>query len=136
MREMSSSSAMSRVTRSASASTVSSISRFWSSVNRSHLASSVAVKPLTEVSGRAELVGDGGDQLGVAALGAAAGLGVAEGDDDAADGAGGRGAHVARGDEDLTAAGEQQVALGLADADGEAAVGIGQLPPAAAFEVL
>ena len=51
IREMSSSSAISRVTRSASASTVSSISRFWSSVNRSHLASSVAVKPLTEVSG-------------------------------------------------------------------------------------
>ena len=51
MREMSSSSAMSRVTRLASASTVSSISRFWSSVNRSHLASRVAVKPLTEVSG-------------------------------------------------------------------------------------
>ncbi len=42
---------MSRVTRSASASTVSSISRFWSSVKRSHLASRVAVKPLTEVSG-------------------------------------------------------------------------------------
>ncbi len=42
---------MSRVTRSASASTVSSISFFWSSVNRSHLASRVAVKPLTEVSG-------------------------------------------------------------------------------------
>ncbi len=42
---------MSRVTRSASASTVSSISRFWSSVNRSHFASRVAVKPLTEVRG-------------------------------------------------------------------------------------
>lgn len=42
---------MSRVTRSASASTVSSISRFWSSVNLSHLARRVAVKPLTEVSG-------------------------------------------------------------------------------------
>lgn len=51
IREMSSSSAMSLVTRFASASTVSSISRFWSSVNRSHLASSVAVKPFTEVSG-------------------------------------------------------------------------------------
>lgn len=48
---MSSSSAISRVTRLASASTVSSISRFWSSVNRSHLASSVAVNPLTDVSG-------------------------------------------------------------------------------------
>ena len=51
MREMSSSSAISRVTRLASASTVSSISFFWSSVKRSHFASSVAVKPLTEVSG-------------------------------------------------------------------------------------
>ena len=48
---MSSSSAISRVTRSASESTVSSISRFWSSVNRSHLLSRVAVKPLTLVSG-------------------------------------------------------------------------------------
>lgn len=42
---------MRRVTRFASASTVSSISRFWSSVNRSHLASRVAVNPFTEVSG-------------------------------------------------------------------------------------
>ena len=42
---------MSRVTRSASALTVSSITRFWSSVNRVHLASSVAVKPFTLVSG-------------------------------------------------------------------------------------
>ena len=48
---MSSSSVISRVTRSASALTVSSISRFWSSLKRSHLASRVAVKPLTLVSG-------------------------------------------------------------------------------------
>ena len=51
MRPMSSSSVISRVTRSASASTVSSMRRFWASVNRSHLASSVAVNPLTLVSG-------------------------------------------------------------------------------------
>ena len=48
---MSSSSVISRVTRSASALTVSSISRFWSSLKRSHFASRVAVKPLTLVSG-------------------------------------------------------------------------------------
>ena len=48
----------------------------------------------------------------------------------------GCGAHVARGDEDLPAAGQQQIALGLADADGEPAVRVGQLPPAAPFEVL
>ena len=42
---------ISLVTRSASALTVSSMTRFWSSVNRLHLASSVAVKPLTLVSG-------------------------------------------------------------------------------------
>ena len=42
---------MSRVTRSASALTVSSMTRFWSSVNLVHLASSVAVKPFTLVSG-------------------------------------------------------------------------------------
>jgi hypothetical protein len=42
---------MSLVTRSASAFTVSSITRFWSSVNRPHLFSSVAVKPFTLVSG-------------------------------------------------------------------------------------
>ena len=42
---------MSLVTRSASALTVSSMTRFWSSVNRCHLASRVAVKPLTLVSG-------------------------------------------------------------------------------------
>ena len=49
--DTSSSSVISRVTRSASALTVSSMTRFWSSVNRLHLASSVAVNPLTEVSG-------------------------------------------------------------------------------------
>jgi hypothetical protein len=84
----------------------------------------------------AQFVGDGGDQFGVAALGAAPGLGVAQGDDDPADGAGGAGADVARGDEDLAAAGEEQVAFGLADPDGEAAVGVGELPPAAALQVL
>ena len=42
---------ISRVTRSASASIVSSISRFWSSVNRSHRRSRVEEKPFTEVSG-------------------------------------------------------------------------------------
>ena len=42
---------MSRVTRSASASMVSSMSRFWSSLNRSQLRSSVDEKPLTPVSG-------------------------------------------------------------------------------------
>src|SRR5208337_2996011 len=50
IRDTSSSSVMSLVTRSASAFTVSSITRFWSSVNRPHLASSVAVKPFTLVS--------------------------------------------------------------------------------------
>ena len=53
-----------------------------------------------------------------------------------ADRAGGRGAHVAGGDQHLAAAGQQQVALRLADADGEAAVGVGELPPAAALQVL
>ena len=42
---------ISLVTRSASALTVSSMTFFWSSVNRGHLASRVAVKPLTLVSG-------------------------------------------------------------------------------------
>lgn len=81
-------------------------------------------------------MGDRGDQLGVTALGAAAGLGVAQRDDDAADGPGGRGAYVARGDEHLASPGEQQIPLGLSDADREAAVRVGQLPPATAFEVL
>ena len=51
MRATSSSSAISRVNRSASLSTASSIRRRWSSVNRSHLFSSVEVNPLTPVSG-------------------------------------------------------------------------------------
>ena len=51
MRETSSSSVISRVTRSASASMVSIISRFWSSVKRSHRRSSVEEKPFTDVSG-------------------------------------------------------------------------------------
>ena len=51
IRETSSSSVMSRVTRSASASIVSIISRFCSSVNRSQRRSSVDEKPLTDVSG-------------------------------------------------------------------------------------
>jgi len=81
-------------------------------------------------------VGDGGYQLGVAALGAAAGLGVAQGDDDAADGAGGAGAYVARGDEDFPAARQQQIPLGLPVPDGESAVRVRQLPPAAPLQVL
>ena len=51
IRETSSSSLISRVTRSASALTVASMTFFCSSLNRSHLASSVAVKPFTLVSG-------------------------------------------------------------------------------------
>ena len=51
IRDTSSSSVISLVTRSASELTVSSMTSFWSSVNRGHLASSVAVKPLTLVSG-------------------------------------------------------------------------------------
>ena len=91
---MSSSSVISRVTRSASASTVSSISRFWSSVNRSHLASSVAVKPLTLVSGERSSWATVDDQLGAAELLAGAVPGVAQGDDDPA--APGRAARRAR----------------------------------------
>ena len=49
--ETSSNSVISRVTRSASALTVSSMVRFWSSVNRGHFASNVAVNPFTLVSG-------------------------------------------------------------------------------------
>ena len=49
--DTSSSSVISLVTRSASALTVSSMTRFWSSVNLGHLASSVAVNPFTLVSG-------------------------------------------------------------------------------------
>ncbi len=81
-------------------------------------------------------MGDGGDQLGVAALGAAAGLGAPQGDDEPAHGAGGVGTDVARGDEHLAATGEQQVPLGLSAAGGEAPVRVRQRPPAAAFEVL
>ena len=84
----------------------------------------------------AQLMGDGGDQLGVAALGAAAGLGAAQGDDEAAHGSGRALAYVPGGDQDLTAAGQQQIPLGLADPGGEPAVRVGQLPPAAALEVL
>ena len=73
IREMSSSSAISRVTRSASASTVSSISRFWSSVNRSHLAQQGGGEALDAGQRRAQLVGDGGQQLGLASLGPARG---------------------------------------------------------------
>src|SRR5690606_4770070 len=84
----------------------------------------------------AQLVRDGGDQLGVAAFGAAAGLGVAQGDDEAAQRAGGSGAAAARRHAALPAAGQQQVASRLAVADGEAAVWVGELPPVPAFEVL
>ena len=51
IRATSSSSAISRVSRSASTLTVSSIIFFWSSLSLSHLDSSVATKPLTPVSG-------------------------------------------------------------------------------------
>ncbi len=79
---------------------------------------------------------DGGDQLGVAALGAAAGLGAAQGDHQLLHRPLGAGPHVAGGDQHLAAAGQQQIALRLAGADGETAVRVGQLPPAAAVEVL
>ena len=51
MRATSSSSAISRVSRSASTLTVSSIIFFWSSLSFSHFESSVATKPFTPVSG-------------------------------------------------------------------------------------
>ena len=51
MRATSRSSAISRVSRSASAFTVSSIIFFWSSLSLSHLDSRVATKPFTPVSG-------------------------------------------------------------------------------------
>lgn len=85
---------------------------------------------------RAQFMGDRGDQLGVAALGAAAGLGVAQRDDHAVDGTGGLRPHVARRDEDLTAAVQQQIALGLTVADRETAVRVGELPPPAALQIL
>lgn len=81
-------------------------------------------------------MGDGRDEFGVAAFVAAAGLGAAQADHQPPYGTGRALAYVAGGDEDLAAAGQQQVAFGLADAGGEAAVGVGQLPPAAALEVL
>lgn len=81
-------------------------------------------------------MGDRGDQLGVAAFGAAPGLGAAQRDHHPAYGTGRVLAYIPCGDQDLAAAGQQQIALGLADPDGEAAVRIGQRPPAAALEVL
>ena len=81
-------------------------------------------------------MGDGRDQLGVAALGAAAGLGAAQADHQPAYGPGGALAYVPGGDQHLTAAGQQQIPLGLSDPGGEAAVRVGQRPPAAALQVL
>ena len=81
---------ISRVTRSASALTVSSMTRFWSSVNRGHLASSVRGESLDAGQRGAQLVGDGGDQVGAAALEPGPLLGAAQRDHDAADGAGSR----------------------------------------------
>ena len=75
---------ISRVTRSASASIVSSMSRFWSSVNRSQLRSRVEENPLTPGQRRAQLVGDGGEQRRALGLGAAAALGVAQAEHDGA----------------------------------------------------
>lgn len=86
--------------------------------------------------GRAQLVGNGRDEFGMAALGTAAGLGAAQADHQPAHRAGRALAYVAGGDEDLAATRQQEVAFGLADAGGEATVGVGQLPPAAALEVL
>ena len=133
---MSSSSAISRVTRSASASTVSSISRFWSSVNRSHLASRVAVKPFTEVSGeRSSWATVAISSAWLRSVRRRASVSRRE-TTTRRTGPLGAVADVPGGDEHLAAAGQQQVALGLADPGGEASVGVGQLPPAAAFQVL
>ena len=74
---MSSSSVISRVTRSASASMVSIMRRFWSSVNRSQRRSSVEEKPLTEVSGERSSCATVEISAALVGLGAAAGLGVA-----------------------------------------------------------
>ena len=68
IRATSSSSAISRLSRSLSAETVSSISFFWSSLSRSQRLSSAWTKPLTPVSGRAQLVGDRGHQVGPLAV--------------------------------------------------------------------
>lgn len=59
---------------------------------------------------------DGRDQLGVTAFGTAPGLGAADADDEAAYGPLGVRAYVPGGDQDLTAAGQQEIALGLAEA--------------------
>ena len=79
---MSSSSVISRVTRSASASMVSIMSRFCSSVNRSHRRSRVVEKPLTEVSGERSSWATVEISAALVALGPLAGLGVAQADDD------------------------------------------------------
>ena len=64
IRATSSSSAISRLSRSESEWTVVSISFFWSSLSLSQRFSSAWTKPLTPGERRAQLVGHGGDQVG------------------------------------------------------------------------
>ena len=68
MRATSSSSVISRESRSESEYTVVSISFFCSSLSRSHLLSRVPTKPFTPVERGAQLVGDGRDEVGTVAV--------------------------------------------------------------------
>ena len=104
---------MRRVTRSASASIVSSIRRFWSSVNRSQLRSRVEREALDAGERGAQLVGDGGEQCGALGLGAAAALGVAQAEHDGAHRLPRAAAHVLRRDEQLATRGQHEQPLAV-----------------------
>ncbi|CAM5728052.1 hypothetical protein SBADM41S_04967 [Streptomyces badius] len=105
-------------------------------MNLSHLASSVAVNPLTEVSGERSSWATVAISSAWLRSGTPAGLGPPQADHDPAHRSGRVLAYVTGGDEHLAAAGQQQIALGLAVAGGETAVRVGQRPPALPLEVL
>ena len=137
MRATSSSSAISRVSRSASALTVSSIIFFWSSLSLSHLDSSVATKPLTPVSGERSswaTVATRSERSRSSRSRARA-----ERSDTATCRTGlarARRAAMPGGDQQLGAVGEVPRLLGQVGAGGEPVVGLGAGEPAVAGAVL
>ena len=136
IREASSSSVISRVTRSASASIVSSMRRFWSSVNRSQLRSRVEENPLTPVSGERSSWATVVSRAALSASARRRPSASRRPSTTARTGSPGPPAHVLRGDEQLAPGGQHEQPLAVAGAGDQALPRVGDLPPRLPLEVL